>query len=51
MPALFRAPAPEDCESQNQKHQDDHHKDVEQDAGDIGGRRRNAGKAEQPGND
>jgi len=40
---------PEYREPEDQQHQEDHDEDIEQEAGDVGGSRRNAGKAEDSG--
>ena len=40
---------PEYREPEDQQHQEDHDEDVEQETGDVGGGRRNAGEAEDPG--
>src|ERR1700688_2246688 len=41
---------PEDCKTQDQQDQENHDKDVEQEAGDVRGRSRYAGEAEDAGN-
>jgi hypothetical protein len=42
---------PEDRQPQDQQYQEDHDEHIEQEAGDIGGRRRNPGKAKNAGDD
>src|SRR3954468_15780993 len=42
---------PEDCQAEDQQHQEYHHEDVEQEPRDVSGSGRDAGEAEQSGDD
>jgi hypothetical protein len=45
------SPYPEDRQPENQEHEEDHDKDVEQEARDVGGSGGDAGESEQAGDD